>query len=290
MKRVLILFLLTLVLGLSVSPAVAEEVFSLSEAVFASPNVWDASYRAANLTTSASYVNSSCTLPYEGAVSLSIAQEATGTLVYSRDYGVVSGTFRSEDIYLKLESSTTSYQVQLNCGEQSYCFPIDRVMARLEGNAACSAGYPLSSINGRDVWQTVTLLDLNAMEGSSATYDLYASNRYVLGSVAFSVSGGAVCASVSLNPNADVSVDSATVYVASTALEASTLGKKGCTAASGGLDSYISGSGTGLAAVYVKLSVSFQPDGLPEGISPVWSGQEELWQRMLQETTSEAVG
>ena len=63
-----------------------------------------------------------------------------------------------------------------------------------------------------------------------------------------------------------------------------------CTAASGGLDSYISGSGTGLAAVYVKLSVSFQPDGLPEGISPVWSGQEELWQRMLQETTSEAVG
>ena len=41
MKRVLILFLLTLVLGLSVSPAVAEEVFSLSEAVFASPNVCD---------------------------------------------------------------------------------------------------------------------------------------------------------------------------------------------------------------------------------------------------------
>lgn len=112
----------------------------------------------------------------------------------------------------------------------------------------------------------------------------------MLGSVTFSVSGGAVCASVSLNPSADVSVDSATVYVASTALEASTLGKKGCTAASGGLDSYISGSGTGLAAVYVKLSVSFQPDGLPEGISPVWSGQEELWQRMLQETTSEAVG
>lgn len=69
MKRVLILFLLTLVLGLSVSPAVAEEVFGLSEAVFASPNVWDASYRAANLTTSASYVNFSCTLPYEGAVS-----------------------------------------------------------------------------------------------------------------------------------------------------------------------------------------------------------------------------
>lgn len=50
MKRVLTLLLLTLVLGLSVSPAVAEEVFSLSEAVFASPNVWDASYRAANLT------------------------------------------------------------------------------------------------------------------------------------------------------------------------------------------------------------------------------------------------
>lgn len=94
MKRVLILFLLTLVLGLSVSPAVAEEVFGLSEAVFASPNVWDASYRAANLTTSASYVNFSCTLPYEGAVSLSITQEATGTLVYSRDYGVVSGAFR----------------------------------------------------------------------------------------------------------------------------------------------------------------------------------------------------
>lgn len=290
MKRVLMLLLAALVLALNIGPAYAGEVFSVSEAVFASPNVWDASYRAANLTTSASYVNFSCALPCESAVSLSITQADTGSLVYSRDYGIVSGTFRSEDIYLKLESSATTYQVQLNCGELSYTFPIDRVMARLQGNAACSAGYPLSAINGQDVWQTVTLLDLNALEGSSATYDLYASNRYVLGSVTFSVSGGAVCASISLNPNAEVSVDSATVYVASTALEAATLGKKGCTAASGGLDSYISGSGTGLAAVYVQLSVSFQPEGLPEGISSVWSGQDQLWQRMLQETTSEAVG
>lgn len=290
MKRVLMLLLAALVLALNIGPAYAGEVFSVSEAIFASPNVWDASYRAANLTTSASYVNFSCALPCESATSLSITQADTGSLVYSRDYGVVSGTFRSEDIYLKLESSATTYQVQLTCGEQTYTFPIDRVMARLEGNAACSAGYPLSAINGQDVWQTVTLLDLNALEGSSATYDLYASNRYVLGSVTFSVSGGAVCASVSTNSAAEVSVDSATVYVASTALEAATLGKKGCTAASGGLDSYISGSGTGLAAVYVKLSVSFQPDGLPEGISSVWSGQDQLWQRMLQETTSEAVG
>ena len=292
MKRVLTLLLLTLVLGLSVSPAVAEEVFSLSEAGLCLPQ------RVGRLLPRGQFDHLRLLCKFLLHAPLPKAPFPSPT--YSRRPPAPSytpgttassaGTLRSEDIYFKLEeSSTTTYQVQLNCGEQSYCFPIDRVMARLEGNAACSAGYPLSSINGRDVWQTVTLLDLNAMEGSSATYDLYASNRYVLGSVAFSVSGGAVCASVSLNPNADVSVDSATVYVASTALEASTLGK-GCTAASGGLDSYISGSGTGLAAVYVKLSVSFQPDGLPEGISPVWSGQEELWQRMLQETTSEAVG
>ena len=289
MKRVLILILAAL-LASSACPALGEEVFSLTEAVFASPNVEDPAYREANLTTSASYVNFSCEVGEETPVTLSITQESTGALVYSRDYGVASGTFRSEDIYLKLEGDVTTYRVQLNCGGQVYAFPLDRVMARLQGNAACSAGYPLANLNGRDVWQTVTLLDLNAMEGSSATYDLYASNRYVLGSVTFSVSGGAVCASVSLNPDAQVSVDSATVYVASTALEASTLGQKGCTAASGGLDSYIAGSGTGLAAVYVKLSVSFQPDGLPEGISTVWSGQEQLWQRMLQETASEAVG
>lgn len=290
MKRVLILLIALLTLGLCLSAAQAEEVFCVSEAVFASPNVWDASFREANLTTSASYVNISCALAGETPVTLSISQESTGALVYSRDYGTVSGEFRSEDIYLKLEGDATTYQVQLNCGGQVYAFPIDRVMARLQGNAACSAGYPLSAITGRDLWQTVTLLDLNALEGSSATYDLYASNRYVLGSVTFSVSGGAVCASVSLNPEADVSIDGATVYVASTALEAASLGQKGCTAASGGLDSYIAGSGTGLAAVYVKLTVSFQPDGLPTGISPVWSDQEQLWQRMLQETTAEAVG
>lgn len=271
------------------APALGEDVCSLTEADFAVGEVESAAWREAHLTTSAPYVNFSCELAQAVQVTLTIRQESTGETVYARDYGTVSGTFRSEDVFLRQDGGTTTYRITLQCGETTYSFPLDLTAPRLEGNAACSAGYPLSALNGRDVWQTVTLLDVAALEGGSATYDLYASNRYVLGSVRFSVAGGAVSASVSLDPQAEAQVDSARVYVASTALEAATLGRSDCAAPSGGLDSPIP-CATGLAAVYVQLTVSFQGEGLPEGLQKEWSGQAELWQRMCQETPAEAVG
>ncbi len=267
----------------------AEDVFRLTDADFIAPNVEDAAYRAEHLTSAASYVNLSFAMPEEAAVSLLITREDTGETVYARDYGILSGAFHSEDIYLRLDGSALTYRVQLTWGDAVYTFPIDRVMPLLRGNAACSAGYPLSAISGADTWQTVTLLDVAALEGSSVSYDLCASNSYLLGTVDFSISGGAVSASVSLLDGVNASIDSATVYVASTALEASTLGRRGCTAPSGSLDSYIPCS-SGLAAVYVKLKVSYAAEGLPASSASTLPGQAELWERMQQETPAEAVG
>lgn len=291
MKRIFLSIMMVLSLLAPLCPARAEDVFRLDEADFATSRVLDDDYRAAHLTTAASYVSFSCDLAEKTDVSLSIAREDTGETVYARDYGAVSGAFHTEDVYLRLDGPQVTNWVSFHCGENDYEFPVDRVMARLQDNAACSAGYPLSQLSGKDTWQTVTLLDLSALSGGAYTCDLYASSRYVLGTVTFqaSDSGDAVYVSVSFDEDADVELSSAKVYVASTALEAQTLGRKGSTAASGTLDSWIA-CPTGLAAVYVRLTVSFQPNSLPEYLSTWDDAQDMLWQRMQNETSSEANG
>ncbi len=289
MKRILLSIMMLLALLLPHSPALAEDVLCLTPSDYASADVEDAQYRAAHLTMTTSYVCFTGDLAEEGNVSLTITREDTQETVYARDYGSVLGSFRTEDIYLRLDSAKQTYRVQLFCGNDVYSFPIDRVMPRLVDNAACSVGYPLAELNGKDMWQSATLLDVAAMEGTSCTYDLIASKRYLLGTVTFTVSNNAISTHVDLLPEAEAEITSATVYVASTALEAETLGRKRCTAASGDLDEFTPCS-TNLAAVYVKLKVSFQPAALSAPAPLADDTQSLLWQRMKEETLSEANG
>lgn len=286
MRRLLALLLMLL---LCIAPAyAAEDVFTVN-AQDVTEDAWNESYIAAHLTSDRSYLRVICPLEGEAPVTLSVA-DANGNLVYQRDHGTCSGKFRSEDIYLRLTGSQTTYQVTLWVGDSGYSFPLRRVMPRLIGNAACSVGYPLSGMTGSTGWKSATLLDVNALEGRTLTVALHASDAYEVGTATFTVEDGCLTVSAQLNDSVDGSIDKGTVQVAITALEAEKLGKKNFPGVSAKLGKSLDLQGTPYAAVYVNLTVSFDPAGLPASPETELEGQAELWQHMQTETANEAIG
>lgn len=242
-----------------------------------------------SVTTAASYLRVTCPLEGEQSVTVTVT-DAWGQLQYQRDYGLNSGYFRSGDIYLPLDGGRTTYYVTVQAGDMTYSLSVDRVMPRLTGNAACAAGYPLSWLNGSGSWQSATILDVNALEGSSMTVPMHASGAYTLGTVTFSVSGGRLSVSASLSGGVDGSIDGATVYVATNALQAQGLGSRNFSGPSGRLGDRIDLGGTPYAAVLVQLTVSFDPSGVPGSPDALQYGQDSLWNQMQQMTANEAVG
>ncbi len=289
MRRLLILLLMLL---LCIAPAyAAEDVFTVN-AQDVTEDAWNESYIASSLTSDRSYLRVTCPLEEDAAVTMSIADES-GRLVYQRDYSVCSGKFRSEDIYLRLTGSQTTYHVSLWVGDAGYSFPLRRVMPRLTGSAACTAGLPLAEISGADTWKTATVLDIAEVSRRPVTVALNAGDAYEIGTATFTVKDGRLKVSVALDDGVDGSIDKATVYVATTAIEAEKLGKKNFPGATAGLDEYVPLWDTPYAAVYVNLTVSLDPAGAAESRSLDKETQEEqllLWERMLLETANEAVG
>ena len=274
MKRV---FLMLLALACLIFPAYAEDVKTV-----------DVSAKA-SVSMDESYLRLTCPLSGETQVTVSVA-DARGNLQYQRDYGLCSGTFRSEDIYLRLNGSETVYQVSVQAGETTYGLTVNRVMPRLTGNIACAVGYPLSCLTGSNAWQTVTILDVSALEKSTMTVAMHASDAYDLGTVTFAVSGGALTVSAKIGKGIDGSIDGSTISVATNALQAMQLGSRRYEGTTAKLDEAIDLSGSPYVAVLVDLTVSFNPSGVA-GSPVTWlEGQEELWMLMQQTTANEAVG
>lgn len=279
-------FLLVLVMLLCVAPAVAQEDVFIVNVSDVAENAWDESNA---LTSDRSYLRVTCPIDGEANVTLSVADGA-GSLVYQRDYGLCSRTFRSEDIFLRLMDSSTVYHVSLWVGNVGYAFPIRRVMPRLVANAACAVGLPLEDLTGSGGWKSATLLDVRALEGETLTVALHASNAYGIGLATFAVDHGYLTVSVQLDPSADATIDRASIQVAGTALEAQTLGRKNFTGQTAQLDQPVDLQNTPYAAVYLSLTVSFDPAGLPGSPEIELDGQYDLWQIMQMETANEAVG
>ena len=271
------LLLMIVALACLIFPAYAEDVQKV-----------DAS-TATSVTMDANYLRVTCPVSGEQSVMITVT-DARGNPQYQRDYGACSGTFRSEDIYLRLDGAKTTYGVTVQVGEQSYSFTVDRVMPRMTGNAACSAGYPLSMLNGSGNWQSATILDVAELEGTSMTMPMHASGAYTLGTVTFSVTGGKLKVSAEITSGVDGSIDDAKVYVATNAVQAQQLRNRNFSGLTGKLQENIDLGGTPYAAVLVQLTVSFDPSGLPGSPDEVQWGQDELWLMMQQSTANEAVG
>lgn len=237
--------------------------------------------------TDRSFVQFTCP-SVDGDVMVTVRDQADG-LVYQKDYGPCSGTFRSDEIYLSLNGSETIYRVSVGTGADEYAFQLRRKMPRLTDNTACSFGCPLSLITGKDSWKSAMLLDLTAME-EPLTVPMQASGAYTLGDVCFDCEQGLLTVSAKITPGIDGTIDKAVVYVASNALEATKLDTKKFAGLEGRLDEPIDVTGLDYAAVYVKLTVSFDPSGVPGLMDLDLTDQLYLLDMMNNFTISEEVG
>ena len=277
MKR-LCLMLLLAALTFCV-PALAEDVCQVSGSALSS-----------GVTTDCSYVNIKCPVNSPAQVLVSI-YAPNGSLAWQCNYGERSSSFTTDDIYLKLQGSSTVYQAVVSVGSTVYQFPIVREMARLRGNAACTAGYPLSTITGSDTWQSATILHVSAMEGQKITVPIYASGAYVFGTATMTVKNGALTVSLALANGLDGSIDGAEVRVATDALTAQQLDSKRFNGLTGRTDAPIPLDNAAYAAVYVRMSVSFDPSTAATGIQmQPTQDQTSLWQQMESSTANEAIG
>ena len=102
-------FLALLFMLLAAFPALAEDVYYA-----------DAS-QGGSVTSDKGYLSVSCPLDTDSRVTMTIRDE-WGSTVYQRDYGVCSGMFASEEVYLPQIGAQTTYRVTLSTdsGENSF--------------------------------------------------------------------------------------------------------------------------------------------------------------------------
>lgn len=276
MKRWLLLFVLLLMLFAS---ALAEDDLCII----------DLAELPASVSTGSSYICVINTLKESVPVSVSV-YDAWDDLVYQRNHGECTGTFRSERIFLRLNGGETTYMLNVQCGDNTYETAIIRKLPRLNRNSACAAGLPLSQINGRDTRQTITMLDVAQLSRQPLTVTMHASGIYDLGRVTFGVQDGKLLVNAALRSGVDGEINEASVFVATSSVGALNLDSFGYSGLHAGLEEPIDLQGAAYAAVYVQLVVSFDP--ATAEINPVITldDQLELWQRLMDQTENEAVG
>jgi len=275
--RFLPALLMTLALLLTALPALADDVCTVRDASSAS-----------SVTTDCSYLRVSCPLSGEQHVTMTI-RDAWGYLVYQRDYGMCSGSFRSEDVYLRLDGSSTTYTVTIETGAQTYSFRVTRQAPRLTDSGVYAHGLSLSRLNGGRSNKFAVIIDVDALEGSTLSVPLV-SGGMQLGYANLSVAHGEL--SISTVLTTDGKIEKSTVYVARDALSALTLGTNHFTGVKTKLNRSIDLHSTPYAAVMVQLTVSYDAATAQAWQEDdVWlEMQAELWELMQLTTASEAVG
>lgn len=278
LKRMLILlFLLSMLPAL---PALAEDVCVVKDAL-----------KVPCVTTDRAYLRLQCSLEGETEVTVTVRDE-WGYLVYQRDYGTKSGTFRSGDIHLPLEGDGCEYAVTIETALGTNTFTVVREMAMITDSTVYAGGLTLKEMMDGSRRKFAVVLDMDALNEETAIAPMLASGMQV-GEVYFSVLDGVL--TVSAVMTAEGEIEKGTVYIATDAITAKTLGTTHFTGVKTKLDREIRLDDAPYAAVMVQLTVTYDP----ANAQPYEPGKEELealeqmtetWELMQLMTANEAVG
>ncbi len=279
LKRMLTLFLICSLL-LTAAPALAEDVCTVKDAS-----------AATHVTTGCSYLRVKSPLPGETNVTLSVCDE-WGYLIYQRNYGVCSGTFRSSDIHLPLEGDRCDYTVTLSTDAGEHSFTVTREQPMLTDSTVYAGGITLAELNGGSRRKYAVVLDLDDMNQETATVPMLADGQQI-GEMYFSVLDGVLTVSAALSVEGQI--DKANVYIAADAITAETLGTNRFTGTKTKLNRRISLGDAPYAAVMVQLTVTYDPDGaqpyrVNEQGQRLLDEVRENWRLMQMTTANEAVG
>ena len=279
--RSLIRMLLLLLLGcLMAVPALADDVCTVKDAT-----------AATHVTTDCAYLRVQCPLEERCTVTVSVHDE-WGYLIYQRNYGECSGSFRSGDIHLPLDGDSARYNVTFAAGDAEYRFAVTRKAAKTTDSTVFAGGLTLKEMIDGNNRKYAVVLDLDILNGQTVTAPMMASGTQV-GEVYFTVRDGKVTVSASLV--VDGQIDKANVYIAQDAITAKTLGSSRFTGIKTKLDKTVDLNGAPYAAVMVQLTVTYDP-------ATAWAyattreeentlqQMREDWLLMQQVTINEAVG
>jgi len=207
--KVLLSFVM-LLLSLAIIPvALAQEAFVIQVDKLDMSRLNDNEYVDENLSAATQYIRINCVLDGSKQVRLAVVRTDTNSVLMDKNYGQVSGTFRSGDIYLKFSgSSTKPYTITLTVGDKTYTFPFYRKLVKLKNNTACTFGVRIKNLDKglTDAWTMATPLDLEenaALPGGVKRIDLCASNMYIIGTVSVRVRDGALRVSMQFAEESD---------------------------------------------------------------------------------------
>lgn len=273
MRKCIVFLLALLCLSL---PALAEDICTV-DAIGASATVTDRSY-----------LRVTCDLAEEVPVTMTI-RDQWGYLFYQRDYGTQSGSFCSEDVYLRLDGERSIYSVTLSAGAAEHTFRVTRELPLLTDTAVYAHGLTMEELCGGSSRKMAVILDVDAMQDAPLIVPML-SEGVQLGEVIFTVENGELTVSAQLYALGEI--DKATVYVARDAVTARSLGTNRFAGRKEKLNRPIDVSETPYAAVLVQLTVSYDP-----ATAYAWQADEEyllqqqdLWQLMQLMTANEALG
>lgn len=240
---------------------------------------------AQGVEVTSEYVSFYCPVSQPGSVMLTI-WDGWNQMVYQRSFGTCTDSFYTEDIFLRLEGNRTTYTVALETPDGSWNIPVTRLPARQIGCSGCTLGYPLSALNGGNTWRCATLL--SNIPGSCVQVPLCVDGALQAGHAQLCIEGDAL--TVHLSPASGVTVESSEVQVATHAAGVTALGSRNFAGTSGMVETPIVLGGAPVVAVYVRLSLSYDPAALLPVTTFVLPGQDALWQQMQQQTPNEALG
>ena len=246
---------------------------------------------ATHVTTSCPYLRVQCPLPGETNVTLAVRDE-WGGLIYQRNYGVCSGTFKSRDVYLPAYGESCDYTVTLTTDGGEYTFTVTQERPVLTDTAVYAGGLTLEEMFGGSPYKYAVVLDVCELEGSTLFAPMLADGMEI-GAVLFTVRDGKLTVQYELY--VDGNVDKANVYIATDAITAKALGTSRFTGTKTKLGREISLGYTPYVAVMVQLTVTYDPAGaqpfrMGEYEREAWLSLVEEWQLMQLSTANEANG
>lgn len=280
MRRMIRMLALLLICSLLLPTALAEDVCIVKDASAVS-----------RVTTDCAYLRVQYPLPGATNVILTV-RDSWGGIIYQRNYGECSGTFRSRDVHLPADGDSCDYIVTLTTDLGDVSFTVTREQPMLTDSAVYAGGLTLEEMVGGSPYKYAVVLDLREMEGQTAVAPMLAGGKQI-GEVYFTVAGGDL--SVSARLSVEGAIDKANVYIATDAITAQKLGSSRFSGVKTRLDREISLEGASYAAVMVQLTVTYDPaNAVPfrmgEREREAWLQLLENWSLMQMRTVNEANG
>lgn len=269
--------------------ALAEECFLIDVDALDMNSVSQSSYIQQNLSAPSQglrvrkYVSDSNELA--ARVRLTITQAETGTVVFDKSYGYVSGTFDSGDVYLPyVDNNTIPYIVTLNIEDWTYALPFMQLRSRLDNNSGCTYGLRLRDLNPAltGSWVMGTMLDIDALRAQgSMSLPVCASNQYVIGQATVALAGDQLSVSIALDAAAGAELHACAVYLIQSVAAMTTADPAAMAEPAYALGQAIDVSGLRTALLYMPMTLSFDPANLAEfrydAGSPELAAQWGLW-------------